>query len=183
MPEILQELELTEVVADGIVQVLNEHLPTVINEINAAKTDIVLEQPQQIVPYIGTEATTEGGMPIVGVADMPTTFEDDLVSSLTASHQFYVHVVLQDADHAALSKMLRRYVRAIAISLQRDRMAPLTGGSPVLSRGNIGVWALMFGSVQPGPMLGDRDPNAPDKVPSTFMSWSGLVVTCKREEI
>lgn len=179
----LGELELSEVIAEGIATVLNERLAGVVEELNTELPDLELPAPAQILPYIGTEASTEAGMPVFGVADMPAKFEDDLVSSLTASHEFYVHVVMQESDHATLVKMLRRYVRAIAISLQRDRMAPLEGKTPVLGRGNIGVWAVMFGSVQPGPMLGERDPATPDKTPSTYLSWSGLVITCKREEI
>lgn len=176
-------LELSEVVAEGIAQVLKERLPRAINEINAEKTDIELPAPATIVPYIATEATTEAGMPIFGVADMPAQFEDDLVSSLTASYQFYVHVVVQNADHATLVKMLRRYVRAIALALQGDRTAQYEGKTPVLSREDIGVWALMFDTIQPGPLLGDRDPAAPDAPPTSWLSWSGIVVSCKREEL
>lgn len=180
---ILNELELGEVIAVGIAQVLEEHLATVIKEINAEKEDLELPLPAQIVPHATNEALTTAGMPIFGVSDMPAEFEDDLVSSLTATHKFYVHVVMQESDHQTLAKMLRRYVRAIAISLQRDRMKSYEGGTPVLGRGNIGVWALMFDSVQPGPMLGDQDPNSAGTVPTTYTSWSGLVVSCKHEEI
>lgn len=179
----LDELELSESLAEGIAQVLEEHLPTAITEINAERTDLELSQPALIVPYIGTEATTEGGMPIFGVADMPARFEDDLVSSLTASYEFYVHVVTANADHASLAKELRRYVRAIALALQKDRAAPLEGKSPILSREGMGVWALMFETIQPGPLLGERDPASPDAPPTTWLSWSGIVVSCKREEI
>lgn len=181
---LLENFEMTEVIAEGIAKVLEERLPTAIEEINAEKTDLVLPPPAQILPYIGTEASTLAGMPIFGVADMPARFEDDLVTSLTAAYEFYVHVVVQDSDNGTLVKMLRRYLRAIAVSLQADRSAPLTEGKPsVLSREGLGIWALMFETIQPGPMLGDRDPNAPDAAPTSWLSWTGLVVSCKREEL
>lgn len=184
---ILDEFGLSEVIAEGLGVVLQEHLPTVVEELNAALQErgdtLVLPAPAQILSTTSTEAATQAGMPLVAIADMPAEFEDDLVTDLTASHSFYVHVVIQDSDHETLTKLLRRYKQAIAIALQRDRSAPLTGGVSVLSREGLGVWALMFRATEPGPLLGERDPDSPDKAPSSYLSWSGIVVTCKREEI
>lgn len=182
---IVGKLELSEAVANGLVKVLTENLATVIPELNATFTDgVVLEVPVagHVVPYITSEASLGAGTPLIGMAEMPAQFEDDLISSLTTQQRFYLYVVETHSDLATLTKLLRRYVRAIALAIQSDRVKPLEGKQAVLSREGLGVWSVMFEGTVPGPLL-DRDPDAPAAVPATFLSWSGLIVRCKREEI
>jgi len=192
IPAILNEFGLSEVVAKGLQTVLNEHLKTVVTELNTALAEyeadaeggpLQLEAPAQVLDRIGSESDIEGGMPLVGIAELPAEFEDDLVQDLTAAHAYYVHVVVQHSDSETLSRTLRRYRQAMLIALQRDRIAPLQGGTPVLSREGLGVWALMFKATAPGPMLGERDPDSPDGPPNNYLSWDGFIVTCKREEV
>lgn len=180
------QFELAEVVANGIVNVLTENLPSIIAELNAGYNDgVTLEVPAagHILPYITTEAALGAGTPLIGVAEMPATFEDDLISSVVAQHRFYIYVVEAHSDLATLVKLLRRYTRAVALAIQKDRNRPLEGKEPTMGRGNLAVWSVMLEATAPGPLLGDRDPSSPPGTPTSWLSWAGLVIKLKREEL
>ena len=104
---------------------------------------------------------------------------------LTAVHTLAIWVVVQEADHAILAKMLRRYVRAMALAIQQDR-AHLSGpgkNEQILSREAQSVWGLIFDGIIPGDMLEERTPNSSSEPPNSYLSWRGLIVSLKREEV
>jgi hypothetical protein len=176
----VENLELNEVVIDTLVELFDTTLPGVLAALNPTFRDgITLNDPVQIVPYMPTEAGIEAGMPLVAVSDLPSNFDDDTVSSMTGYHELAILIVLSNTDHPALAKELRRYVRALMLTVQEDRAKDGTGLLP----SKAGVWYTGFKGIQPGPLLGDRDPDSPSKQPSTFLSWSGLVLRCTRGEI
>lgn len=183
---VTNQLGLSEPAIEALIKVLEENMPTIIEAINEQNEDgVELVTPLQFVPYRPTRATWEAGLPCIGIAELPTRFEDDNVSMLTAVHSVCIWVVVQEADHATLAKMLRRYVRAIALAIQQDRahMSGPHGNEMILSRETQSVWGLKFEGIVPGDMLEERTPDAASEPPTSYLSWSGVIVAMKREEI
>lgn len=177
----LQPLELNEPIIAQLGELLAANLPAVIDAINTAAGDgIVVEHPAQILDRTATESDLKAGVPLIVIQDMPSTFEDDLQFSLEGFHELCVTSVIQNADHDALAKMLRRYSSAIARTIQADRMLGATG---ILKRSPAHVAYTKFVTVEPGPMLGEANPLESDAPPSSFLSWHSLVVNCRRTEI
>jgi hypothetical protein len=173
-------LALNEPLIDTLVGLFTEELPAVIRTLNTGYADsVTLEDPEQILPYMPTESGLEAGMPLIAVTDGTSTFQDDTVFSLVGVHELGIVAVAQDTHHAELAKILRRYTRALMLCIQQDREKASAGLLPTKT----GAWYTGFGVIQPGPLLADRDPDAPAKQPSTFMSWSGFTIKCTREEI
>ena len=180
------EMQLSEPVILALLKVLEENMPDFIESLNEEFEDeAVLSLPVQFLPWRPTQADWEAGLPCIGVAELPTRFEDDNVSMLTAVHSICIWVVVQEADHGTLAKLLRRYVRLITLAIQRDR-AHLSGPGKnimILSRETQSVWGLKFEGIVPGDMLEERTPDSPSESPTSYLSWSGVIVSMKREEI
>jgi hypothetical protein len=164
-------------------ELFEAHLPTIIDELNPTFTDgITIAHPAQIVPYIPILSILSGGMPIVGIGEMPANFDDDLQFSLVGHHKIAVMVVLQNSDHESLTEELRRYTQAIQLTIQQDRERPLHNETPYLS-GKGGSWYTKFLATEPGPLLGEVSPLNEGEPPSSFTSWTGIALEMTREEI
>lgn len=183
---ITKELELNEVVINNLLEVLKLNMPDFLTAINEQWNDgVELITPLQFLPYRPNEASWEAGLPCVGVAELPTRFEDDNVSMLTSVPTLCIWVVVQEADHATLAKMLRRYTRAMMLAIQQDRVHASGSGKNemILSRENSSVWGVKFEGSVPGDLLEERNPDAPSEPPTSYLSWTGLIVSMKRSEV
>lgn len=173
-------LELNEPIVVQLKQLLEENMPGIIETINGEHSDIVLPPPAQVLDHQVGEGEIKGGIPIVCIQDMPSSFEDDLQFALTGYHEMVVASIMQNADKGTLGRMLRRYTSAVARTIQADRLA---GASGILKKEPAHVLYTAFERVEPGPLLGEPNPLGADQPPSTYMSWSSLVIRCRREEI
>ena len=171
---------LNEPVIKALAELLQANLGvecTAIN--NELADDYTLEQPVAILPYMPFALTLEQGMPLVAIQDLPSTFENDLQYSMESEHTLGIASILQTSDHATLAWQLRRYNQAIMQVIQTDRMQ----GTSSVMRTKGGVTYVEFLSTEPGPMLGDRDPDADGIPPTSFRSWTWLIIKCRRLEI
>jgi hypothetical protein len=128
--------------------------------------DLAIVEPAQVLDFAPTPATLEGDLPLIGIADFPTRFEDDLVHSLTGIHQLAILAAIANPDERALAWQLRRYRSLIARMIQVDRTF---GG---LCR------PAMFDQIAPGPMMGNTNPEREH----SYLSWFYYVITCKVDE-
>lgn len=175
----LSILSLNEPIVSAMVNLLNANLATTITALNATVTDgYTIPAVQQIVPYTPVPSTLEVGGPVVGVWELGVEFEDDLQFSLRSNQHYAVVAVLQNADHITLMWQLRRINQAIAYTVQQDR---LLGNASVMRQA--GAYSVQFVRVEPGPLLGDMDPNTPDAPPRSYLSWTGLVFESRKDEI
>lgn len=173
--------QLNEPIIAQLLELLEAKLPAAIEALNATITDsITLDQPAQLLDYMPAPGELKAGVPAVCIQDLPAQFEDDLQFSITADHPIGIASVIQNADQRSLAWQLRRYTQAIAHVLSEDRLAS-DGG--YLRRPPAQVWRVAFSGTEPGPLLGDRDPNAPDKPPSSFLSWTWLLIRARRQEV
>lgn len=176
----LQTLSLNEPIVDALVQLLTARLPGVIEQINDSNSDgILLDPPAQVLDFKPVAGTLKAGLPAVCVQDLPAKFEDDLQFSMNASHGLGIAAVIQDSDQRSLAWKLRRYVQAIANAIQLDRLA--AGEGYLAKVGN--VWGTAFTGTEPGPLLADHSPNAEGSSPSSYESWSWLMISCKHTEV
>lgn len=174
-------MELSESIIKQLMEVLEAGLPAEINRRNEAITDgLMLDLPAQILDYMPVPGTYGGGLPIVAIQDLPGTFENDLQHSEEASYELGIAAVLQTADHRTLAWQLRRYQAAIATVIQADRML---GTASLLRKPPANVIYTAFAGTEPGPLIGNRDPDAPAEPPVSFRSWTWLVIRCRRQEI
>jgi hypothetical protein len=178
----MSSFELGEPIIKALVEIMGEHLPAKIKEINEAVTDgITLPEPAQVLDYMPIPATAAGGLPIVAIQDLPANFSNDLVHSEEATHAFGIAAILQTADHRSLAWQLRRYQQAIFRVIQDDRMALVTESK--LRRPPANVMYTKFDATEPGPLLGERNPDSPAEPPSSFRSWTWVIVSCRRQEV
>lgn len=162
-------ITLNETIIRGLVAQLQAHISTEVDAINSSVADgFTIQYPQQVLDYIPLPSQFGGGLPVVAVQDMPSTFEDDLVSSMTGNHMLGVCVILNNADPRALAWQLRRSMQAVVNVIQLDRTL---GGA---------CWTTILGQVEPGPMLGQRPGTADDY---GWLSWTWLTISCRREEV
>ena len=176
----MSRVELNEPIIKALVSLLNEKLGPQVTAINGELLDdFVLEPPVAVLPYMPFSLTLEQGMPIVAVQDLPTTFENDLQHSMESESMLGIASILQTSDHQTLAWQLRRYTQAVMQVIQNDRMADT---SSVL-REQAAVIYTEFVTTEPGPMLGDRDPDADGVPPTSFRSWTWLIIKCRRQEI
>lgn len=155
------------VIVPAIVAQFEANAAAVVAAINAQVTDqITIDAPAQILDFAPTPATLEGTLPLIGVADFPTKFEDDLVHSITSINQFAILAAVANVDERALAWQLRRYRTLIARLIQLDR-----------TFGGVCRPAL-FDQVQPGPYLENTNPERPH----TWLSWFYFIITCRLDE-
>ena len=171
-------LQLTEPVVQAMIRVLEAGLPGEIETLNETVEDgFTLDPIAQYLPYMPFAAALMGGLPLVAVQRLGVEFQDELQSSSTGLHQYAVCVVVQNADHQALSLQLERMLQAVANVIHQDRIQPAG-----IMR-TAGAWDVEMLRVEPGPLLGDFDPNAPSEVPHSYLSWAALVLSSKTEEV
>lgn len=171
---------LNEPVITALVRLLENGLAAQVEAINTELTDpFLLDPPVAILDYMPFSVTLEQGMPVIGVQDLSSTFENDLVHSMEATHSVGVVTVIQTSDHQTLAWQLRRYNQAIARTIQADRML---GPAGILASEAL-VMYTRFAGVEPGPLLGDRDPDSPGEPPSSYRSWTWFLLDCRRQEL
>lgn len=177
----LATLTLTEPLVTALVQLLTANLNGEIDAVNATVTDgYQVPHAQQILPYVPVPSTLQGGMPAVGVQRISTDFQEDLQSSMDATHFYAIVAVIQHADQLSLHWQLERMLQAVANTVQSDRVLdPRT--SVMRSVGQ--AWSVNFVRSEPGPMLGDLDPTNPAAPPRVYLSWVGLVLSSKKTEV
>jgi hypothetical protein len=176
----LSMLKLNEPVITALVKILEEGLPGTIESLNESLTDaFTLDEPVEILPYMPIGSTLTNGMPIVYIQDLPSRFSNDLQTSMEGTHGIAVATVLQTADHQTLAWQLRRYTQAIAYTIQKDREL----GVLSLMRKEAQVLYTEFAGTQPGPLLSDRNPDSAGEPPSSYLSWTGLLLECRRQEV
>lgn len=155
------------IIIPAIVAQFEANAAAAVRAINDDVADgITIPEPAQILDFAPTPATLETALPVIGIADFPTRFEDDVVSSLTGVHQFAIIAVLSNVDERALAWQLRRYRVLIANLLQLDR-----------TFGGVCRPAL-FDQAQPGPYLENTNPERPH----SWLSWFYFLITCRRGE-
>ena len=173
-------LLLNEPILEALLELLEARLPTVIAEVNAEIDDaFALPEPAQFLDFMPAAGTLKGGTPAVCLQDLPAEFFDDLQFSLSANHGVGVAAVIQNADQRTLAWQLRRYTKAIARTIQLDR---LEGPSGFLKRGAAAVWYTQFAGTEPGPLL-ERQPGGEATPPNAWESWTWLMLRCRRQEI
>lgn len=176
----LPGLQLVEPIVTAIVALLSDQLAGAVNEMNASIVDgFTLDPPAQILPYVPVPSSLEGGMPCVGVQRMGGEFQDDLQYSMDAEHDYAIVATVQNSDHQTLVWQLDRYLQCIAYVLQQDRLAD--NASVLRTQGQ--TWSVGFKRYEPGPLLGDMDPTAPEAAPRSYISFVGLVLCSKRTEV
>lgn len=180
----LTDLQLAEPLVAAMVTLLEANLNGVIAELNATITDGYTVQPvAQVLPFVPTPSVIQGGLPAVGVQEMPAEFEDDTQFSMNALHEYAVVVTIQNPDQLALALQLRRTIQAVATTIQRDRLQGNALGEGGIMRDQGGALSVNFRGTVPGPLLADLDPINPDGPPRSYLSWTGLVLTSLRVEI
>lgn len=174
-------LALNEPIVKTLVSLLEDELPTVVEELNATVTDgYTLSPPAQILDFMPGASLLGGGVPAICTQDMPASFFNDLQFSVDGSHGLGVASVIQNSDQQALAWQLRRYTQAVAQVIQRDRLKGQQASRLILEGK---VWVVEFAGTEPGPMLADRDPNSPNEPPSSFLSWTWLMLRFNRTEV
>lgn len=180
----LPQLALAEPLIAAMVTLLQANLNATIDALNAANADAFsLPHAAQILDYVPVPSTLQGGTPAVGCQELPAAFEDDLQFSMHALHRYAVVAIVENADQQTLVLQLRRMMQAIASTIQSDRMLGTTGGQGGIMRTQGGAWSVQFESTVPGPLLGDLDPLNPDGPPRSYLSWCGLELSSRRQEI
>lgn len=179
----LTSFEGTELVIDTLVELFKNELAEVVTAVSNQYSDgINLEEPVQIVPYIPIASILEGGQPIFGIGELPTKYEDDLQHEMRSLTNLAVMIITTNSDHNILNKMLRRYRRAVQITIQRDREKPNFGEIPLL-KSKAGVWYTKFVNTEPGPLFGEATPESLGQPPTSYTSWTGIQLQFTREEI
>lgn len=172
-------MELSESVIAALMTVLEDGMTPAIEARNATITDgILLDTPAQILDYMPTTNDDAGGYPIVAIQDLPGNFENDLTHSFESTWGFGIASMIQTSDHRTLAWQLRRYTQVVASVIQADRMAEPS----VLKSPPANVMYTKFEGTEPGPLLGDRNPDSPGTPPSSFRSWTWLLISCRRQE-
>jgi hypothetical protein len=173
-------LELNEPVIKTLLTVLESGLTGQVETLNSEATDsFEVDTPAQLLAYMPFAATLAGGLPAVGIQDLNTTFFNDLQHSMEAEHTIAVVTVIQTADHETLAWQLRRYNQAILRTIQADRQL----GVLSVMRKEALVEYVKFTGVQWGPLLADRNPDAEGEPPTSFRSWTGITLECRRQEV
>lgn len=177
----MSRIELAEPAIKALVALLAEKLPETITELNTETSDdFELEPPTAVLDYMAFSLTLEQGMPLICIQDMPVAFLNDLEFSMESESIIAIAAVVQTGDHRTLAWQLRRYIQAIMQVIQNDRL--LGGAGKLLAPGS-GIASVLFEGTEPGPLLGDRDPDADGVPPISFRSWTWLLIRVRRAEV
>ena len=161
-------MELNDPVIRAAHRRLVDELPAAAAEINASVTD-GFELPaigdSQILTHI-PPPSERLQPPTIGIGDGRSQFEDDIGSSATGRHELLIVVYEQSSDQDALAWILRRWTQAIAtVALDTRRLGD-------------GAWGTGLIGTAPGPTRTDN----PDD-PREWLSWSGIRLWAKRDEV
>lgn len=157
-------LQLIEPIIEALVARLTADLPAEIVVANADVSDTyTLEAPRSVLDFL-PPPTFENQLPLVGVQDLGGRFEDDTGFTATGLYDIAVVVYLQDYDHQALVRKLRRYVRCLARVV-------------LASRAVTPSWGLTLQRIDYGPTLADSI-----DAPQTYLSWASIVITARQDE-
>lgn len=179
----LPTLNLVEPLVDAMVGLLESNLNGTIDTLNATLADdYTVPHAVQFLPFVPIPSTLQGGMPAIGVQELPSEFVDDLQFSVAAVHRYVVVATIQNADQMTLTLQLRRMIQAIAYTIQADRMLELEDGTGGVMRA-AGALSVNFEGTEPGPLLGDIDPVNADMPPRTYLSWTALSMNSRRTEV
>jgi hypothetical protein len=174
--------ELNESVVTALVEVLEAGLPAAIDTINTAATNgIMLDKPAAVLDYMPIASDYGKGLPLVAIQDLPGSFENDLTHSMEATYGLGVASIIETSDHRTLAWQLRRYTRAVFNVIQADRLLGPAGSK--MAKAPALVQYVRFMGTEPGPLLGDRNPDSPGEPPSSFRSWTWLLIECRRQEV
>lgn len=177
-------LELTDPLATALVTLLEAGLNATIDTLNAAVSDgFTIDHVAQVLDYVPTPSTLEGGLPAVGYQDLGGQFADDLQYSMDAEHRFAAVAIVQNADQRSLAWQLRRTLTAVARTIQADRTVGTPAGTGSIMKTKGGAWAVNFLSYEPGPLLDATPLAAGEAPPSAFMSYLSLVMSARRTEV
>lgn len=162
-----------EAIANALVARLISDLPGQIDTINSQVTDgytIDYMGDDRVLDFIPGPGELSAGVPVIGIEDGIGRIEDDIGFAATGVYGFSVYTFDQDPEKVALARKLRRWQRALASALMRDRR--LSDGS-----GAVG-WGITLARWLPGDTLGVEDPDRG----KTWLSWAGVEVVCKSDE-
>lgn len=179
-------LQLAEPLVTAMVSLLTASLNTTIDALNAslvAGDPYPVPHVAQFLPFVPVPSSLQGGIPAVGVQELPAEFEDDLQFSMFGVHRYAVVGIVQHPDQQTLTMQLRRLMQAIAYTIQQDRGLGTVGGSGGVMRTQGGAMSVQFEATVPGPLLGDLDPTNPEAPPRVYLSWCGLELSSRRVEI
>lgn len=160
-------LKLNEPIVVELAERIRADLPAIIAEINAEVTDgaeLELIPDDRVLEYVPDAGSMQAGIPVIGIGDGPQSFEDDIGSSATGVYEQLIVVFVQDADQERLARLLRRYVRALAIVVLKNRRLD-------------SAWGIGLRRIIPGPTLADNATS-----PQTWLSWTGVQIWCKTDE-
>lgn len=154
---------LSEPLVTALATRLRTDLPAKIAEINAAATDgIVLPNPSAVYDFPPQgELLTD--FPVLGIQDFPSTFTDDIGSSVTGEYALGIIIWLSSADQRTLAMSLRRYTQAVTTVALAGR----TLGD---------AWGTLLRRVYPGPTI-DAEEN-----PRTWCSFAIVEISARRSE-
>jgi hypothetical protein len=156
---------LSEPLVTALVARLRTDLPAKVAEINAAATDgivLPLPDPSRIYAFPPQgELLTD--VPVIGVQDFPSTFDDDIGSSVTGNHALGIVIWASDADQNTLAWKLRRYCQAVTtVALDQRKIGD--------------AWGTLLRRVYPGPTI-DAEEN-----PRTWVSFAVVEISARRSE-
>jgi hypothetical protein len=157
--------KLSEPLVTALVTRLQTDLPAKVAEINAAATDgIVLPLPAASRIYdFPPQGELLTDFPVIGIQDFPSTFDDDIGSSVTGNHALGVIVWVSSADQRTLAMMLRRYCQAVTTVALEGRF--------------IGdAWGTLLRRVYPGPTIDAEED------PRTWVSFAVVEISARRSE-
>lgn len=182
----LPSMPLVEPIIATMKGLLATNLPAVVTTANTNITDgFPIPAPVQYLDYFPFAAELQGGMPIVAVGEASGggDFMDDLQTSVDAEYQYVVAVIHQEADHQTLVKNLRRLMVCVAYTIQTDRLLGIHSVMRSTPTVPGGVWSVCFERMEPGPMLGDLDPENVNAPPRSWLSWTSLLLSSKHGEV
>ena len=177
---LLPALNLSEPLVAAFINLLSANVNTNIDTLNASITDPYrLDHVAQFLNYIPVPSTVAGGLPAIGVGRLGGEFVDDLQVNMDAVHRLGIMCVVQNSDEGFLSHQLERLLQVVAYTIAQDRLA----GPASVIKVQAGAYSVNFEAYEPGPMLGERDPTAPNGPPRSFLSWDLLVLNSRRTEL
>lgn len=178
----LSAFQMTEPLVEAMVSLLQTNLNVTIDQLNASYADqYTLPHVAQFLPFVPAPSALESGIPAVGVQELGANFHNDIITSTDALHRYAVVAVCQAVDQQTLATQLRRMSQAILFTIQADRLAGTAFGTGGIMRG-AGAWSVNLRHYEPGPLLGDLDPNNPEAPPRSYLSWIAIVMESMRAE-
>lgn len=182
---LLPSMNLSEPLVAAFVSLLSSNLNGNIDALNTALgTDpYKLDHVAQVLNYIPVPSIVAGGLPAVGVGRLRGEFQNDLQFNVDAVHHLGIMCIVQNSDQGALSHQLERLLQCVAYTIQQDRLAGTPMGTASVIKQQAAAWSVNFEGYDPGPMLGEADPNTPDGPPRSFLSWDILILNAERTEV